>query len=171
MDPTLSSSETGTAKPELPPISRRRQKRIREIQDLRDSGWKEAEIAEKYGISIRMVERDVQLGKMLDRMLVQDINQADIIGKVTRGYEREMRQELRAAQLATNPFVRVAHKRNYITLIEKYVKFLQGIGIVTEMPKQIDLFSGISFKNKEVRMRFLDFLQFAKEMGEKIFEP
>jgi hypothetical protein len=40
MNTKLPVSQTPESKPEIKPISLRRQKRIREIQDLIDSGWK-----------------------------------------------------------------------------------------------------------------------------------
>jgi hypothetical protein len=168
MKPPISG--TPDQKPEIPPISRRRQKRIREIQELMDSGWKETEIAEKYGISVRMVEYDIRAGKDLDRALTQGVSQPEIIGKVIRGYEREMRQELRAAQLATNPFAKVAHKRNYIALLERYVKFLQGVGLIDKVADKLDLNPGIDFTDDEVRAAYYYFLKIAKAKGIKNLE-
>lgn len=163
----LPTSGTGEQKPEIPPISRRRQKRIREIQDLMDSGWKETEIAKRYGISLRMVEYDVHAGRLLDQVLSQSVLQPEIIGRIIRGYEREMREELRAVQLSKNPFVKVAHKRNYIALLEKYTKFLQGVGLLDKVPDKLNISQGIDFKNDAVRARYLEFLKFAKDQGEK----
>ena len=47
----MTLSETLPPVTEIPPISRDRQKRIREIQDLFDTGLKVAEISKLYGIS------------------------------------------------------------------------------------------------------------------------
>ena len=71
---------------EIPPISRRRQQRIREIQDLFDSGLKVSEISELYGISERQVRRDKEDGKAFDRALSKAVDQAEVLGREIMSY-------------------------------------------------------------------------------------
>lgn len=87
----MTLSETPNSPKEIPPISRRRQQRIREIQDLFDSGLKVSEISELYGISARQVRRDKEDGKAFDRALSKAVDQADVLGREIRSYEQALR--------------------------------------------------------------------------------
>ena len=72
-----------------------RQKRIREIQDLFDTGLKVSEISKLYGISERQVREDRKDGRALDRALSKAVDQAELLGREIRGYEQALRMEWR----------------------------------------------------------------------------
>jgi hypothetical protein len=162
----MTSSETPQSKPEIPPISRRRQQRIREIQDLFDSGLKVSEISELYGISERTVRQDKEDGKALDRALSKAVDQAEVLGREIRSYEQALRMEWRAYRTATNPFVKVACMRNIIALKEKYIKFLQGAGLIEKVADQLKIID-IPYKEKPVREAVLDLVKLINDYGEK----
>ena len=162
----MTSSETPQSKPEIPPISRRRQQRIREIQDLFDSGLKVSEISELYGISERTVRQDKEDGKALDRALSKAVDQAEVLGREIRSYEQALRMEWRAYRTATNPFVKVACMRNIIALKEKYIKFLQGAGLIEKVADQLKIID-IPYKEKPIREAVLDLVKLINDYGEK----
>jgi hypothetical protein len=155
----MTASETPQSKPEIPPISKRRQQRIREIQDLFDTGLKVSEIAAIYGISERMVRQDKEDGKAFDRALSKTVDQAEFLG-------REMRMEWRAYRLATNPFVKVACMRNLIALKEKYIKFLQGAGLLDKVPEQLKI-TGLPLEDDKIREAAYALLEMVQEKIEK----
>ncbi len=162
----MTSSEPPQSKPEIPPISRRRQQRIREIQDLFDSGLKVSEISELYGISERTVRQDKEDGKALDRALSKAVDQAEVLGREIRSYEQALRMEWRAYRTATNPFVKVACMRNIIALKEKYIKFLQGAGLIEKVADQLKI-TAIPYGEKAVREAVLDVVKLINDYGEK----
>ncbi len=162
----MTSSEPPQSKPEIPPISRRRQQRIREIQDLFDSGLKVSEISELYGISERTVRQDKEDGKALDRALSKAVDQAEVLGREIRSYEQALRMEWRAYRTATNPFVKVACMRNIIALKEKYIKFLQGAGLIEKVADQLKIID-IPYGEKPVREAVLDLVKLINNYGEK----
>jgi hypothetical protein len=162
----MTLSETPESPKEIPPISRRRQQRIREIQDLFDSGLKVSEISELYGISERQVRRDKEDGKAFDRALSKGVDQAEVLGREIRSYEQALRMEWRAYRTATNPFVKVACMRNIIALKEKYIKFLQGAGLIEKIADQLKIID-IPYKEKPVREAVLDLVKLINDYGEK----
>jgi hypothetical protein len=162
----MTLSETPNAPKEIPPISRRRQQRIREIQDLFDSGLKVSEISEFYGISERQVRRDKEDGKAFDRALSKAVDQAEVLGREIRSYEQALRMEWRAYRTATNPFVKVACMRNIIALKEKYIKFMQGAGLIEKVADQLKIID-IPYKEKSIREAVLDLVKLINDYGEK----
>ena len=162
----MTLSETLPPVTEIPPISRDRQKRIREIQDLFDTGLKVAEISKLYGISERTVRRDKEDGKAFDRALSKAVDQAEVLGREIRSYEQALRMEWRAYRTATNPFVKVACMRNIIALKEKYIKFLQGAGLIEKVAEQLKI-TAIPYGEKPVREAVLDLVKLINDYGEK----
>jgi hypothetical protein len=166
----MTSSETPQSKPEIPPISRRRQQRIREIQDLFDSGLKVSEISELYGIYERTVRQDKGDGKALDRALSKAVDQAEVLGREIRSYEQALRMEWRHYRTATNPFVKMGCMRNIIALKEKYIKFLQGAGLIDKVADQLKIID-IPYGEKPVREAVLDLVKLINEAAAKDSEP
>lgn len=124
---------------ELPPISLRRRERIRQVQDLTDSGWSQEEIAQLFDMTVRMVRYDLADGKLFDIALSKAVDQGEVLGREIRSYERALKSEWRKYQTATNPFVQVCHMKNIIALKEKYVKFLQSAGLLDKAAEKVDL--------------------------------
>ncbi len=151
----------------LPTISQDRQKRIREVQNLFYFGWKVTEIAEHYCISKRQVFKDLKAGKLLARTLAERINQDELLDREISILEESRRRELRAYQLETNPFVKVALMRNAIAIHEKLMKLFQSVGLIDKVADKLDLNPGIDFTDDEVRAAYYQFLKIAKAKGEK----
>jgi hypothetical protein len=166
----MTGSETLPPAKEIPPISRSRQKRIREIQDLFDTGLKVAEISKLYGISERTVRRDKEDGKAFDRALSKAVDQAEVLGREIRSYEQALRMEWRHYRTATNPFVKMGCMRNIIALKEKYIKFLQGAGLIDKVADQLKLIE-IPYGEKPVREAVLELVKLINEAAAKNSEP
>jgi hypothetical protein len=152
----------------VPPISRKRQGRIREVQKLHDTGWRVADIAQFFHLSVRTIYTDLKDGKAFDQALLKALDQTEVIGREVRLLEAARRTEWRAYQLETNPFVRVATMRNIISIHEKLVKLLQGVGVVTKVPEQLDITSANDFADDEVRAAYYQFLLLARRKREKM---
>jgi hypothetical protein len=150
----------------LPTISQERQKRIREVQNLFHFGWKVAEIAEHYRISRRQVFKDLKTGKLLAQTLTQRINQDELLDREISILDESRRRELRAYQLETNPFVKVALMRNAVAIHEKLMKLFQSVGLIDKVADKLDLNTGIDFTDDEVRAAYYQFLKIAKAKGE-----
>jgi hypothetical protein len=151
----------------LPTISQERQRRIREVQNLFHFGWKVSEIAEHYHISRRQVFKDLKAGKLLARTLSQRINQDELLDREINILEESRRRELRAYQLETNPFVKVALMRNAIAIHEKLMRLYQGVGFIDKVADKLDLNHGIDFTDDEVRAAYYQFLKIAKAKSEQ----
>jgi len=166
----MTGSETPPPATEIPPISRSRQKRIRKIQDLFDTGLKVSEISKLYGISERQVREDRKDGRALDRALSKAVDQAELLGREIRGYEQALRIECRHYRTATNPFVKMGCMRNIIALKEKYIKFLQGAGLIDKVADQLKIID-IPYGEKPVREAVLDLVKLINEAVAKDSEP
>jgi len=135
----MKPSETPPPEKEIPPITRIRQKRIREVIGLLSTGFTVSEVAKIHGISERQVRRDREDGKAFYQALSEAIDQKEIIGREIEGYKLAMDMEWRHYRTATNPFVKMGCMRNLIALKEKYIKFLQSAGLLDKAPEQINL--------------------------------
>ena len=162
----MTGSEIIPPATEIPPISRSRQKRIREIQDLFDSGAKVSEIAELYGISERQVRKDKRDGRALDRALSKSVDQAELFGGEIRSYRQALRMEWRHYRTATNPFVKMGCMRNIIALKEKYIKFLQGAGLIEKVAEEFKI-TQVPYQIPEVRNAALELVKLLNEYSEK----
>jgi hypothetical protein len=78
------------------------------------------------------------------------MDQAEVLGREIRSYEQALRMEWRAYRTATNPFVKVACMRNIIALKEKYIKFLQGAGLIEKVAEQLKI-TAIPYGEKPVK--------------------
>jgi hypothetical protein len=131
----------------LPPISRKRQVRIKQVQELFDTGWKVNEIALFLDLSTRTIYLDLKDGKKLDHLFLNTLDQEEVIGREIRLLETARRTEWGAYQLENNHFVKVAIMRNILTIHEKLIKLLQGVGLVTKVPETIEM--GLPFQDPE----------------------
>ncbi len=146
----------------LPPISRKRQARIKKVQGLFDTGMKVIEIALFLNLSTRTIYLDLKDGKKLDHLFSNTLDQEEVIGREVRLLETARRTEWRAYQLETNHFVKVAIMRNIIAVHEKLIKLLQGVGLVTKVADKLDLSPGTNFADDETRAAYYKFLKIAK---------
>ena len=151
----------------LPSISRKRQVRIRKVQELFDTGMKVSAIALCLDLSTRTIYSDLKDGKKLDQLFSKSLDQEEVIGREIRLLETARRMEWRAYRLETNHFVKVAIMRNIIALHEQLAKLLQGVGLINKVPDRLSVTSKINFKDDDVRAAYYKFLFLAREREEE----
>ena len=98
------------------------------------------------------------------------MDQAELLGREIRGYEQALRMEWRHYRTATNPFVKMGCMRNIIALKEKYIKFLQGAGLIDKVADQLKIID-IPYGEKPVREAVLDLVKLINEAAAKDSEP
>lgn len=152
----------------IPAISKKRQERLRKVQDLFDSGMKVSEIATYFGITARSVFRDLADVKALNRAMIVKVNQDDILGREFRFLQELRRKAMRDYMLCREgDNAKVGYLRTAITAHEKLVKMLQDSGLLNKVPERLSLETAIPFEDPEVRKAYLGFLKLARERGEK----
>ena len=152
----------------IPVISKRRQERLKKVQDLFDSGMKVTEIATYFVISERSVFRDLADAKILNRALILEVNQDDILGREFRFLMELRRKAMRDYLLCREgDNAKVGYLRTALMAHEKLLKMLQDAGLLTKVPERFSLESNIPFEDPEVRQAYLNFLKLAREKGEK----
>jgi hypothetical protein len=152
----------------IPPISRQRQVRIKEVCDLYNSGWTAREISLLYDLNIRQIFRDLKDGKIFNRFRVANVDADDIVGREIRLLEQSRRKELRKYETATNPMAAASHMRNAIVLHEKLIKLLQDYGLMGKVPERFSLESSNPFDDPEFREEYKKLMIRAREKGVKI---
>lgn len=152
----------------IPTISRYRQERMRKVQDLYDSGMKLKEIAEYFGKSVRQMQRDLADTKALNRALIVEVNQDDILGREFRFLQELRRKAMRDYMLCREgDNAKVGYLRTALTAHERLVKMLQDSGLMNKVPERLALETEIPFEDPDVRKAYLGFLKLARERGEK----
>jgi len=152
----------------IPAISRRRQERLRKVQDLFDSGMKVREIATYFVISERSVFRDLADVKTLNRALIAEVDPDDILGREYSFLIQLRRKAMRDYLLCREgDNAKVGYLRTALAVHEKLMKLLQDSGLIAKMPERFSLEADVPFEDPEVRQAYLAFLKLARERGEK----
>lgn len=152
----------------IPPISPRRQKRIIEVQNLRNSGWTMEEIALRYGLNVRQIYRDLDDAKFYNRFLVSSLDADNIVGREIQLLEQSRRKEMRRYETSKNPITAAAHMRNAIIIHEKIIKLLQEYGLMEKAPDRLALEMDNPFDDPEFKAKYKALLIEAREKGIKI---
>jgi hypothetical protein len=116
-------------------ISVRRMNRIKQVQDLFLSGLKTSEIAQRFGISKRMVELDLQDGRQNYQEVASQVDQHETIGK-------QVTLLLKCQWLAMRDYQKFISESNKVGALRlvgefhtKLMTLLQTTGIIREVPK------------------------------------
>jgi hypothetical protein len=152
----------------IPAISKRRQERLKKVQDLYDSGMKVKEIAAYFVITERSVFRDLAAVKVLNRALIIEVDPDDVLGREYRFLIQLRRKAMRDYLLCRDgDNAKVGYLRTTLAVHEKLMKLLQDSGLIAKMPERFSLEADIPFEDPEVRKAYLAFLKLARERGEK----
>lgn len=151
----------------IPPISLKRQARIREVQDKFDGGWKVKDLAEYFGISPRAIFKDLKAAKDLNRVLLEGLDQQEVLGREIRFLQQLGREAMRRYSLSRNDGAKLGFMRTALTIHEKLVKLLQTTGLLKKVPERLDIIGAIPFDDDVVRKEFYAWLKLAREKGEK----
>jgi hypothetical protein len=163
----MTVSQKGESQTDLPVITRARQSRIKQVQEMKLSGFRPGEIAAKLGISRRQVDRDLKDGKVLSRLAAQEFDQDNFLGESIRFWTQIRWKSMRDSELCQEENARIGHRRNAMAAQEKLVKELQDCGLLAKVPQRLLLGADLPFEDSEVRQAYLDFLILAREKGEK----
>jgi hypothetical protein len=141
---------------------------MRRIQDLYISGMKIFEIAQYIGKSQRSVYRDLADVKELNKAMIMEVSQDDILGREIRFLEELRRKAMRDYMLCREgDNAKVGYLRTALTAHEKLVKMLQDVGLIKKVPERVAMETSIPFEDPDVRKAYLDFLKLARQRGEK----
>ena len=159
-EPQLHGSKKG--------ISLRRAERILKVQERFDQGAKTSEIAQIYGISQRMVQKDLKAAPHLNRELVLSLDQGELLGRKIRFLESLMRYAMRQCQLSRNENAQVGWARLAKEALEMLIKVCQSTGLITTVPTRVSLEEGNPFSDAEFRKEYAALMKKARERGIKI---
>ena len=150
-------------------ISVRRMNRIKQVQDLFLSGLKTSEIAQRFGISKRMVELDLQDGRQNYQEVASQVDQHETIGK-------QVTLLLKCQWLAMRDYQKFISESNKVGALRlvgefhtKLITLLQTTGIVREVPKAFILDEFNPFEDNEFMEKFDAIILEARARGIKIF--
>jgi predicted transcriptional regulator len=150
-------------------ISVRRMNRIKQVQDLFLSGLKKSEIAQRFGISQRMVELDLQDGRQNYQEVASQVDQHETIGK-------QVTLLLKCQWLAMRDYQKFMSESNKVGALRlvgefhtKLMTLLQTTGLVREVPKTFILDDFNPFEDEEFTEKFDTLILEARAKGIKIF--
>jgi len=157
------------AKKKVKNIGSRRLSRIKQVQDLFLSGLKKSEMAQRFGISQRMVELDLQDGRQNYQEVASQIDQHETIGK-------QVTLLLKCQWLAMRDYQKFISESNKVGALRlvgefhtKLMTLFQTTGLVREMPKQLILNEFNPFDDPEFTEKFDVLIMEARARGIKIF--
>jgi len=150
-------------------ISSRRRERIKKVQDLFLSGLKPSEIAERFGISERMVKYDLRDGRRNYAEMASQVDQHETIGEQLALLQKCQRLAMRDYQ----KFIAESNKVGALRLVgefhAKLMTLLQTTGLVREVPKKFILEDFNPFEDEEFTQEFDALILKARKKGIKIF--
>ena len=150
-------------------ISWRRRERALEIQEMFDKGAKVREIALYFGISRRMVQKDLRLAERINREVVEGVNQGELLGRKIALLENLSRYAMRQCELSQSESSKVGWARLVKDTQDMLMKIFQSTGIITTVPTRFSLEEGNPFTDPEFRKEYMALLKKAREKGIPIF--
>jgi len=165
----LTVSQTPQWNAQYQPISRRRRERALEVQEMFDRGAKVKEIAQYFGISRRMVQKDLRLAGRLNREKVEGVQQGELLGRKIALLENLYRYAMRHCELSQNENAKVGWARLAKETQDMLLKLYQSTGLITTVPTRVSLEEGNPFVDPEFRKEYVALLKKAREKGIPIF--
>ena len=159
----------GPPKKKVKDISSRRMNRIKQIQDLFLSGLKRSEIAQRFGISKRMVDLDLQDGRQNYQNVAMGVDQQETIGEQITLLLKCQWLAMRDYQKFANENSKVGSLRLVGEFHTKLMTLLQTTGLVREVPKKFILDEFNPFEDPEFMEKFDAIILEARKKGIKIF--
>jgi hypothetical protein len=154
-------------KDKLSTISRGRQERALKIWEMFEKGAKVSQLAELFGISERMIYKDLSAAKAIHKASVENVDQGELLGGSLASWRMIYRQAMRDYQIAQNDNAKIGFMRVASEARAKLDKLLQDSGLMTRVPERLALETEIPFEDPDVRKAYLGFLKLARERGEK----
>jgi hypothetical protein len=152
----------------LPSISQRRQARILEVQNLYLGGMKVTELATNFGLSRKQVYADLRDAKLLSRALVAEFDSEETLGREISFLEETRRKAIRNFSTARQEGVKLGFLRLALETTARLVALFQSTGLITTVPRRIQIEEGNPFTDPIFRKRYPALLLEAREAGEPI---
>ncbi len=132
------------------------------------AGANTADLALVFGISRRMVQKDLAASRTLNRDLVDKADHCELLGEEVDAWREIIRRAMERFWLATHDNARVGFLRAAIDARAKLNKLLQDSGLITRVPTRVSLEGEFPFKHPAVRQAALEFMILCREMGEPV---
>lgn len=162
----LVNSQSPQGKDELKDISWRRRERALQILELFDRGCKVREIAQLYGISQRMVQKDLRLAEKLSGLMMKELNQGELLSRKILFYENLCRHAMRQCETSQNENAKIGWARLGKEAQDTLMKIYENTGIITTVPTRISVEEANPFSaDPELRKEYLALLKKARERG------
>ena len=146
-------------------ISWRRRERALKVQEMFDRGAKVREIAQYFGISRRMVQKDLRVAERLNREMVEVVNQGELLGRKIAFFENLSRYAMRQCELSQSESSKVGWARLAKETQDVLMKIYQNTGLITTVPNRISLEEGNPFQDQEFRAKYTKLLLEARKRG------
>jgi transposase-like protein len=150
-------------------ISWRRRERALKVHEMFEGGAKVREIAQFFGISRRMVFKDLKAAKRLHKEAVETVDQGELLGGEIAFWRQVVRQAMRDYQMAQSENGKIGFLRVASEARAKLQKLYQDTGLITTVPTRISLEEGNPFTDPEFRKEYVALLKKAREKGIPIF--
>jgi ATP-dependent helicase YprA (DUF1998 family) len=130
-----------------------------------DRGAKVREIAQYFGISRRMVQKDLRVAERLNREMVEGVNQGELLGRKIAFLENLSRYAMRQCELSQSESSKVGWARLAKETQDVLMKIYQSTGLITTIPTRISLEEGNPFQDQEFRAKYTKLLLEARKRG------
>jgi len=162
-------SQNPQGEDQIKAISWRRRERALKVQEMVDRGAKVREIAQYFGISRRMVQKDLRLAEKINGEMVQGVNQGELLGRKIARLENLYRHAMRQCELSQNENSKVGWARLAKEVEDVLIKLYQATGMITTIPTRVSLEEGNPFSDPEFRKKYTALMKEAREKGIPIF--
>jgi predicted transcriptional regulator len=158
-------SQNPQGEDQIKAISWRRRERALKVQEMFDRGAKVREIAQYFGISRRMVQKDLRVAERLNREMVEGVNQGELLGRKIAFLENLSRYAMRQCELSQSESSKVGWARLAKETQDVLMKIYQSTGLITTIPTRISLEEGNPFQDQEFRAKYTRLLLEARKRG------
>jgi hypothetical protein len=158
-------SQSPQGEDQIKNISWRRRERALKVQEMFDRGAKVREIAQYFGISRRMVQKDLRVAERLNREMVEGVNQGELLGRKIAFLENLSRYAMRQCELSQSESSKVGWARLAKETQDVLMKIYQNTGLITTIPTRISLEEGNPFQDQEFRAKYTKLLLEARKRG------
>ncbi|MBW2135763.1 MAG: hypothetical protein JRG72_11165 [Deltaproteobacteria bacterium] len=150
-------------------ISLRRRERAFKVWEMYEGGAKVNEIAQFFGISRRMVFKDLRVARQLHKEAVQNADGGELLGGEIAFWQQVVRQAMRDYQMAQSENAKIGFLRVASEARAKLQKLYQETGLITTVPTRISLEEANPFSDPEFRKKYIALLKEAREKGVAIY--
>ena len=145
------------------------EERCIEVQALKGSGMKTAEIALVLGVSERTIWNYLKRAQELFRRTARNLKHEEILGETLKILEGVRIQAWRHFHLCSEDSpVKVGYLNATLKATEKLIQLYQGVGALLKVPDRLSLEEGLPFGDPEIRQDYLALLKKARSRGIKI---